>query len=536
MTRPLTSTFSLSNAHAQLELLGNTKSSSDTSIALIRAAQKLNTLAPVNQLPDELLGLIFHALRLPATLLRSKVGHVCTHWRQTAICDATLWVRISLSRWSSFVVDLAILDWTADMSIVLIIDPVGFVPEDLALDKCAQQIAKHIGHISSLVFRNQDARIFGELIGRHALILPAPRMKNLIIELSPPAIRATISPEGFTSLETLKTSTTPRPGAQGLWLRGLVDLRLASPISAKQLGRILAHTPKLKRLELSHIDGLTSPDADVPLERGPMLKSLVYSGLDRNFERLFRAFPFLSHAEMIQLKAELYCHVPDDTLANLPLTSLWVHLGRSATSTTGPMLVALATTASKRRIFWANHASFTRWVREPGIVASLHRIAAPASDWSELCWMLSGHDNAALRTVALGVSAVPVGQEFGHPHPKLDVRFDGRCPIPGQPLFIRTPGLEQMALWTQPTVARAEIHPSVALLYAQQVQPSRKLPVLRLVNIMLLREDRVALEALFENVEEVLEETVQHPWMNTTSPPHNSADPPPYAFEHAEAW
>ncbi|TFY62076.1 hypothetical protein EVG20_g6832 [Dentipellis fragilis] len=168
--------------------------------------ENLRSPTSIADLPYELLTLIFRELAavdrpktVPSPCGNPPVGrllgwlhitHICRHWRQIALENATLWCKINVNFGHKWAHEMILRSRRAPLAIDY------YVLNNAAGDDIRQDILEHISHISSLSIMGESESFLNGLLPR--LVEPAPMLTSLTLESLMPVIPS-VAPENIFS-------------------------------------------------------------------------------------------------------------------------------------------------------------------------------------------------------------------------------------------------------------------------------------------------------------------------------------------------
>lgn len=460
----------------------------------------------MNKLSDDLLYLIFRSLDEDA--LHNRPARVCSRWRAVALAHPLLWINVTVVGAFQLSGIPGVLQRSGDTSIRLRMHDRVRNNSASSWDSrlFVDALATHAGRVEALDVTVASLPAFAELADQF-LYCDNARLRSITARVQGEITGAyTFAPHAAAMLRHFECNF---PFTAGAWLNNLTELFLGYWI---QLFRLFDILRDARQLRILHTHVMRGPTTAVSL-LGLSLRELACTGdTELDYNTLLALLGPATDIDRISIFCTLsYELVRAHLLHGLePLTAMRIRNRRGITCWT---CFTLADARGRRRHFSVPYD-------DPLVVSSalfgsglllraIERLAVPVRDWRDMHGLLEGVHLARLHTVIFEVEITSGLTARGRPV----ILFDGPTSI-GQPLQLKTPSLEEIALVFAKDRGggRAAIEPIIALSYARQLvyDPSNP-PILRLVNITLIREDGSdALADLQAAVESIIE-TSWHP-------------------------
>lgn len=486
-------------ARAQLLLLGRALDGLPGGRPVLRAAaHRLNTLSPMNSLPDELLFQVFHLL--DEDPLYSTPVRLCVRWRIVALNEPRLWSRITISRRSRFPAISTFLGRSCDTPLQVTISGAplyrdasdGSITPTSDIVRICDKLILHVGRLSELDISAHSYEDLKQLLGL-IITCPAPLLRKL-------SVNVTELQRGRLYAPRLAPPRNPLLDGNLQWYCHLEVLSFKSYVDGHTLLSLLHLTPRLQFLEVAGLSssGLQTCADPSLLQRIP-LREFVCKGPHGTV-----LLEHVGPARRIPRIAVGWVSAGNHDLAHL-LEGMQSISSLRANFRDGVVDFALGDSRGSRRQFQVSGGDVSPILKESfacgAMFQDIQRFTIPAWKWTAVLDMLQTSVLVGLQTVVFELqppAMEQVSDDELRPIPVLSRRqarepvylpFDGPHSEANPSRQLGAPNLQEVALVLTARVQRhlrAVIDPATALRYIQRLICNPvELPTLRLVGIEL---------------------------------------------------
>ncbi|KZW02786.1 hypothetical protein EXIGLDRAFT_828924 [Exidia glandulosa HHB12029] len=274
---------------------------------MLRMRRRVNLLAPVNRLPQEILCRLFSEGPSNSSQQSVRISHVCSYWRELALDDPRLWTSITIINGRTLPALAVLLSRAKQQPVDLrlyLVDIKGKEEQAGAALTCIVQHMQHMGKLS--IHFNADLRksLFRKLCDVHAPVLTSLSLSCTVFSSRYP-LPVNIFNGNAPKLTELELSHISPANGIGRAFAGVRVIEMwQSCVTVDSLRRIAAACPAVEDITLQGWEGYASRTSETPgrLLSFEHLEQIAFIDMDPETVRAIISHLDCSNIDCIKVK------------------------------------------------------------------------------------------------------------------------------------------------------------------------------------------------------------------------------------------